>query len=63
MSMRTFFLTTDRLKSVKATWDQAPEGPKKIAALAHYLVAERAHTAQRDGDCVRALDVAVIALR
>jgi hypothetical protein len=60
--MRTFFLTTDRLKSVKATWDQAPEGPKKIAALAHYLVAERAHTAQRDGDCVRALDATVIAL-
>jgi hypothetical protein len=63
MSMRTSFLTTDRLKSVKAAWDQAPEGPKKIAALAHYQIAERAHTAQRDGDCVRALDAAVIALQ
>jgi hypothetical protein len=61
--MRTFFLTTDRLNSVKATWDQAPEGPKKIAALNYYQVAERAHIAQRDGDCVRALDAVVIALR
>jgi uncharacterized protein YecT (DUF1311 family) len=61
--MIALFLTTDRLKSVKATWDQAPEGPKKAAALAYYQVAERAHIAQRDGDCVRALDAVVIALR
>jgi len=62
MSIRTSFLTTDRLRSVKAAWDQAPEGPKKTAALAHFQVAERAHTAQRDGDCVRALDATVVAL-
>jgi hypothetical protein len=61
--MIALFLTTDRLKSVKATWDHAPEGPKKVAALAYYQIAERAHIAQRDGDCVRALDAVVIALR
>ncbi len=62
MPMRTILLTTDRMKSVKDTWDKAPDGPKKAAALVHYQAAVAAHTAQRDGACVRALDATLRAL-
>ena len=36
--------TADKMKSVKATWDKAPAGPKKDSALKHYQAAEKANT-------------------
>jgi hypothetical protein len=37
--------TAEKMKSVKATWDKAPAGPKKDAALKHYQAAEKSQTA------------------
>lgn len=62
MSMNSFASTTEKMKSVKAAWDKAPAGPKKDAALSHYQAAEKAHTAQRDADCLKSLDAATAAL-
>lgn len=54
--------TAERMKTVKAAWDKAPVGPKKDAALKHYLAAEKAMTDKHDGDCNRELDAATKAL-
>ena len=54
--------TAEKMKSVKATWDKAPTGPKKDAALKHYQAAEKANTAHHDADTNKALDAAVHAL-
>lgn len=54
--------TDDKMKSVKAVWDQAAAGPKKEAALKHYQAAEKAHTAKNDAECNRELDAAKHAL-
>ncbi len=54
--------TADKMKSVKAAWDQAPAGPKKDAALRHYQAAETAQTAKNDSECIRELDAAQHAL-
>jgi hypothetical protein len=48
--------TADKMKSVKATWDKAPAGPKKDAALKHYQAAEKAHTAKNDAETNKELD-------
>ncbi len=50
------------MKSVKATWDKAPAGPKKDAALKHYRAAEKANTAKNDADTNKELDAATHAL-
>jgi hypothetical protein len=50
------------MKSVKATWDKAPAGPKKDAALKHYQAAEKAHTAKNDAETNKELDAAKHAL-
>jgi hypothetical protein len=50
------------MKSVKATWDKAPAGPKKDAALKHYQAAEKAHTAKNDAETNKELDAAAHAL-
>jgi len=55
--------TADKMKSVKATWDKAPAGPKKDAALKHYQAAETAHTAKNDADTHKSLDAAAHALK
>jgi hypothetical protein len=44
------------MKSVKATWDNAPSGPKKEASLTHYKTAEAAHKAQNDDKANKELD-------
>ena len=62
MSTNNFTSTQDQMKSVKAVWDKAPDGPKKDAALKHYQAAEKAHTANNEADCVKSLDAAKAAL-
>lgn len=54
--------TAEKMKAVKASWDKAPAGPKKDAALKHYQAAEKAHTAKNDADTNKALDAATHAL-
>ena len=52
----------DKMKDVKATWDKAPAGPKKDAALKHYQAAEKAHTANNDAETHKELDAVTQAL-
>lgn len=54
--------TADKMKTVKAAWDKAPDGPKKDAALTHYKAAEKAQTAKNDAECLKELDAATHAL-
>jgi hypothetical protein len=54
--------TADKMKSVKAAWDKAPDGPKKEAALKHYQAAEKAQTSKNESECNRELDAAQHAL-
>ncbi|MBL4930183.1 hypothetical protein [Fuscibacter oryzae] len=54
--------TADKMKSFKASWDKAPAGPKKDAALKHYQAAEKAHTAKNDAETNKELDAAAHAL-
>ena len=54
--------TADKMKSVKAVWDNAPAGAKKDAALTHYQAAEKAQTAKNDAEANRHLDEATSAL-
>lgn len=53
---------TEKMKTVKAAWDKAPDGPKKDIALKHYQAAEKAMAAKHDGECSRELDAATAAL-
>lgn len=62
MRMDNFVSTNEKMKSVKAAWDKAPEGPKKAAALTHYKAAEKSHAAKEDAECLKALDAATAAL-
>jgi hypothetical protein len=48
--------TSERMKSVKATWDKAPAGPKKDAALKHYQAAEKAHAGKNETETNKSLD-------
>lgn len=50
--------TAEQMKSVKAAWDKAPEGPKKEVALAHYQAAERARQDKNDDRIRSELDMA-----
>lgn len=54
--------TAEKMKSVKATWDKAPSGPKKESALKHYKAAETAHSAKNDAETNKELDAAAHAL-
>jgi hypothetical protein len=54
--------TAEKMKSVKATWDKAPSGPKKDAALKHFEAAQKAHTAKNDAETNKELDAATHAL-
>lgn len=54
--------TAEKMKSVKATWDKAPSGPKKESALKHYKAAEKAHSAKNDAETNKELDAAAHAL-
>lgn len=62
MSMSNFVSTKEEMKAVKEALDKAPAGPKKDSALTHYQAAEKPHTAQTDGDCLKSLDAATAAL-
>ncbi|TQD33301.1 hypothetical protein ACTTAK_18245 (plasmid) [Rhodobacter capsulatus] len=62
MTANTTSNSADRIKTVKAAWDKAPDGPKKEAALKHYQAAEKAHTAKDDAGVTKSLDAAVAAL-
>jgi hypothetical protein len=53
---------SEKMKSVKETWDKAPLGPKKDAALKHYKAAEEAHKAKKDDEANKELDAAKHAL-
>jgi hypothetical protein len=52
----------EKMKSVKTTWDGAPAGPKKDAALKHYQAAQKAQTEKHESEANRLLDSAVAAL-
>lgn len=54
--------TNDKMKTVKAAWDNAPAGPKKEAAGVHFRAAEKAQTAKNDAECLKSLDAATAAL-
>lgn len=54
--------TNEKMISIKATWDKAPAGPKKDAALKHYEAAEKAHKANNDAETNKELDAARHAL-
>ncbi len=53
----------DRTSSVKATWDQAPAGVKKDAALAHFKDAGIAAMAKDEKACIAALDATLASLK
>jgi hypothetical protein len=53
----------DKTKSVKATWDKAPAGPKKHASPKHCQGAQKAHTAKNDPDTHKSIDAAAHALK
>jgi len=54
--------TAERMTSVKATWDKAPAGPKKDAALKHYQAAEKALANKNNAETNKSLDAAGKAL-
>jgi hypothetical protein len=60
--MTTSTNAADKMKTVKAAWDQASAGPKKDAALKHYQAAEAAHKDRKDDQAIRELDLATKAL-
>ena len=62
MNLNTMASNAERMKTVKAAWDKAPDGPKKEAALKHYQAAEKAQTAKDDAGVTKSLDAAVAAL-
>ena len=47
--------TEKHMASVKASWDKAPDGPKKDEALKHYQAAQKAHEADNDEEAHREL--------
>jgi len=53
----------EQMKTVKASWDKAPAGPKKEAAQKHYAAAETAMKAHDDKACVSALNQTTQALK
>lgn len=53
----------DKMKSVKATCDNAPSGPQKETALKHYRAAEKAQTVKNDAEAHKELDAATQALK
>jgi len=53
---------TLKMKSVRATCQASPAGPKKDAALKLCQMAERAHLARHEAECNDALDAAIRAL-
>jgi len=54
--------TTEKMKSVKANWNLAPDGPQKDKAQIHIARAEKALASHHDGECNRELDSATYAL-
>jgi hypothetical protein len=62
MMDETMKTADDQMIAVKAAWDKAPAGPKKEAALTHYLAAEKAQTAKNSAECCKELDAAALAL-
>ncbi|MAI91531.1 hypothetical protein [Ponticaulis sp.] len=54
---------SEKMKSVKAAWDKAPDGSKKDNALKHYQAAETAHKANKDAEANRELDAASNSLK
>lgn len=54
--------TVKDMATVKAAWDKAPEGPKKVTALKHYQAAEKAHEAENDEEAHNELKQASRAL-
>ena len=53
----------EMMKTVKAAWDKAPAGPKKVAGLKHYQAAEAALKAHNEQGCIAALKQAQAALK
>ena len=62
MTTKYFTSTRDRMSSVRAAWEKAPEGPKKDAALVHFRAAEASLSAHNDADCLKFLSAACHAL-
>jgi len=51
------------MQTVKAAWDEAPEGPKKASALKHYQSAEKAQKSGNNTEAMRELQEAARALK
>lgn len=54
--------TAEKMKSVKAARDRAPDGPKKDAALKHYRAAEKALSTRNHFEANRELEAVALAL-
>ncbi len=54
--------TAEKMKTVKAAWDNAPSGSKKDVAFKHYKAAQKAHSARDDAETNKELDAATHAL-
>jgi hypothetical protein len=54
--------SADKMKTVKAGWDQAPADPKRDAALKLFQAAEKARMTKSDSECSRELEAAEHAL-
>ena len=54
--------TAEKMKSVQAARDKAPDGPRKDTALKHYQSAETAHAMNNDAETNKELDAAKHAL-
>lgn len=53
----------DRTQSVKETWDKAPAGAKKDAALIHFQNSGTAALAKDEKGCIAALDATLASLK
>lgn len=51
------------MQTVKAAWDEAPEGAKKASALKHYQSAEKAQKSGNNTEAMRELKEAARALK
>lgn len=59
---QTINMTSEKMKTVKSSCDNAPFGEKKVAAMKHYRAAETAHAAKDHMKTNKELDAAKHAL-
>lgn len=55
--------TAAKMKTVKASCENAPAGAKKEAAMKHYQAAEKAQQQKNPAEATRKLEAATLALK